>query len=161
MDQVTASRSTGVAQYLEGEGVPFRLLEHPRTDSAFGDARATRHRPEGVAKTVVLRGISGYVLAMVPATERLDLRKLREVLGVSSKLQLMDEAEMATEFPEFEVGAIPPFGSRLPAAEIIDRRLMDEDRIVCSSGDHMHSILIDPRDVAAVSGARVADICRD
>jgi Ala-tRNA(Pro) deacylase len=161
MNPISTSRSTFVTQYLEGEGVPFQLVEHPWTSSAFADARVTGHRPETVAKTVVLRGFAGYVLAIVPATERLDLRKLREVLGASRQLQLIDEAAMAVEFPEFEVGAIPPFGGELPAAEVIDRRLLDEDRVLCSSGDHMHSILIDPRDLVAVSDARVADICQD
>lgn len=158
---MTTSRSDLVTRYLEEEGVPFQLVEHPRTQSAFGDARATAHRPESVGKTVVLRGSSGYVVAIVPANQRLDLRKLREVLGATRQLQLIDEAAMAADFPEFEVGAIPPFGSELPAAEVMDARLLDEDRILCPSGDHTHSILIDPRDVAAVSNARVADICQD
>lgn len=161
MDEISTTGSSFAAQFLEGEGVAFQLVEHPRTYSAFADARATRHRPESVGKTVVLRGASGYVLAVVPATQRLDLRKLREAVGGTRQLRLVDEAEMREEFPQFDVGAIPPFGGDLPAAEVIDRRLLDEDRILCASGDHAHSILIDPRDVVAVAGAQVADICQD
>jgi Ala-tRNA(Pro) deacylase len=161
MNEPSTTGSALIAQYLEGEGIPFRLVEHPRTSSAYGDARATHRRPESVGKTVVLREGSGYVLAVLPASHRLDLRKLREVLGASRQLQLIDEAEMAHEFPEFEVGAIPPFGVGLPAAEVVDSRLLDEDRIVCAGGDHAHAILIDPRDVVAVAGAKVADICQD
>src|SRR6476469_7040631 len=161
MSQIATPRSARVTEFLEGEGVPFQLVEHTQTYSAYGDARATNHRPASVGKTVVLRDASGYVFAMIPATERLDLRKLREVLGASRQLQLVDEAEMAANFPDFEVGAIPPFAGGFPAAEVIDGRLLDEDRIMCSSGDHMHSILIDPRDAGAVANARVADICQD
>lgn len=161
MSELSRNGSAGVAEYLEEKGVPFQLVEHTRTTSAYGDARAMHRRPETVGKTVVLREASGYVLAVVPATQRLDLRKLRAVLGSSRQLQLVDEAEMAEEFPAFEVGAIPPFGTELPAAEVVDSRLLDEDRIVCASGDHAHAILIDPRDVVAVAGAAVADICQD
>ena len=153
--------TTLITQYLEEEGIPFQLVEHTHTTSAFGDARATHHRPESVGKTILLRGGSGYVIAVVPASERLDLRKLRDVLGASRKLQLVDEQEMDAEFPEYEVGAIPPFGTELPAAEVIDSRLLEEDRIVCGSGDHMHSILLDPRDLVGVTHATVADICQD
>lgn len=153
--------TTLITQYLEEEGIPFQLVEHPHTMSAFADARATHQRPESVGKTILLRGGSGYVVAVVPASERLDLRKLRDALGASRKLQLVDESEMESEFPEYEVGAIPPFGGELPAAEVVDSRLLDEDRIVCGSGDHMHSILLDPRDLVAVTQAKVADICQD
>lgn len=161
MNELSTTASARVAEYLEGEGVPFRMIEHPRTASAFADARATHHGPESVAKTVVLRDAAGYVLAVVPASHRLDLRKVRALLGASRELQLVDETEMAHEFPQFEVGAIPPCGGDLPAAEIFDRRLLEEPTIVCASGDHMHSVLIDPQDLVAVGDARVADICQD
>jgi Ala-tRNA(Pro) deacylase len=161
MNELSTTASARIAEYLEGEGIPFQILEHPRTTSAFADARATHHRPESVAKTVILRDRAGYVLAVMPASRRLDLRKLREVLGASRSLQLVDEAEMREKFPEFEVGALPPCGATLPAAEVVDGRLLQEDRVVCASGDHRHSILIDPRDLVAAADARVADICQD
>ena len=161
MNEISTTGSRMVTEYLEGEGVAFQLVEHPHTYSAFADARATHRRPESVGKTVVLCDRSGYVIAIIPASQRLDLRKLREALGTSRQLQLVNEAEMAAEFPEFELGAVPPFGGILPAAEVVDERLLDEDRILCGGGDHMHSILIDPRDVVAVTGALVADICQD
>lgn len=161
MNEVTTTASAKVAEYLEGAGVAFQILEHPHTSSAFADGRATHHLPHSVGKTVVLRDQAGYVLAVVPASERLDLRKLRDALGATRKLQLVDEAEMGHEFPDFDVGAIPPVGAALPFAEVVDRQLLEEDRIVCASGDHMHSIVIDPRDLVAVAGAKVADICQD
>jgi Ala-tRNA(Pro) deacylase len=161
MDEITTTGSSLVTEYLADKGIAFQLIEHPYTHSAFADARATHHRPESVGKTVVLCDRSGYVLAIVPASERLDLRKLRDALGTTRQLQLVNEAEMASEFPEFELGAIPPFGGILPAAEVVDHRLLDEDRILCGGGDHTHSVLIDPRDVVAVTGALVADVCQD
>ena len=161
MNKLTTTASDMIAAYLEGEGVPFQMLEHPRTTSALADARATHHRPESVGKTVLLRDREGYVVTVIPADQKLDLRKLREVLGASRKLQLVDEATMGQEFPQFEVGAIPPCGASLPAAEVVDERLLDEDRIICASGDHMHSLLIDPRDLVTAANARVADICQE
>ena len=161
MNEITTTGSRLVTEYLEGEGIAFQLIEHPQTYSAFADARATHRRLETVAKTVVLCDRSGYVLAVLPGSQRLDLPKLREALGTSRQLQLVNEVEMAGEFPEFELGAIPPFGGILPAAEVVDRRPMEEDRILCGGGDHMHSVLIDPRDLVALTGALVADISQD
>lgn len=161
MNDMASTASARIAEYLEGEGIAFQLLEHGATGSAFADARATHHRPETVAKTVVLSDGARYVLALVPGSERLDVRKLREVVYASRRLRLVAEADMAREFPQFEVGAVPPCGGGFEAAVVIDSRLLEEDRIVCASGDHMHSVLIDPRDLVAAADAHVADICQD
>jgi prolyl-tRNA editing enzyme YbaK/EbsC (Cys-tRNA(Pro) deacylase) len=47
----------------------------------------------------------------------------------------------------------------LPKAEVIDRRLLDASQVLCAGGDHRHSILIDPGELAWLSDAQVADIC--
>jgi Cys-tRNA(Pro)/Cys-tRNA(Cys) deacylase len=68
---------------------------------------------------------------------------------------------MAADFPDFELGAIPPLGELLPAPEILDRRVLDHDKMLCNGGDHTHSLLLDPQDIVRVSGAQVADVCAD
>lgn len=98
---------------------------------------------------------------MVPASERLDLHKLRELLDATRQLRLADEAEIAKEFPTFEVGAMPPFGQTVPMVEVIDRALLGQQRILCPAGDHRHSVLVDPHDVVRVTAATVADVCEE
>jgi Ala-tRNA(Pro) deacylase len=156
------TRAEAITDFLEGFGVRHELLEHPPTMSAAAAAQTTHYPPEQVAKTVVLQDGNVYVIAAVPATERLDLHKLRQLLGASRRgLRMATETEMACDFPVLEVGAIPPFGPMVPAAEVIDVRLMDYSRILCSAGDHRHSLLIDPLDVVRITAARTADICQD
>jgi Ala-tRNA(Pro) deacylase len=161
MEERATTHAALVTEYLTAESVPFELVEHEPTSSAYGDARATHRRPESTVKTVVLKDDTGYVLAAIPASNRLDLHKLREVIGASRKLQLVDEAEMGRVYPRFEVGAVPPFGPEGPRAEVVDRRLLDEDKILCAAGDHKHGVLLDPRDLVRISGAEVADVCED
>jgi Ala-tRNA(Pro) deacylase len=149
-----------LTEFLEREGVPFEVVEHERTQTAAAEARAAGMAPEDVAKTVVLRDDDGVRLAVIPASHRLDMHKVKEELG-SHGLRLVTEREMSEEFGEFEVGAVPPFGPMLKALELMDRRLLDHDRILCCGGDHEHGVLVDPRDVAEAGKARVADICED
>jgi Ala-tRNA(Pro) deacylase len=147
-----------VSEFLEREGIPFEVVEHERTESAAAEARAAGVPPSDVAKTVVVRDEGGVRLAVVPASERLDMHKLKEELG-SRGLRLLTEQEMAEEFDEFEVGAVPPFGPMFQALELVDQRLLDHDRILCSGGDHEHGVLLDPHDLVRAAQARVADIC--
>jgi Ala-tRNA(Pro) deacylase len=149
-----------VTEFLEREGVAYEVVEHERTESAAAEARAAGVPAADVAKTVVLRDAEGIRLAVIPASHRLDLHKVKEELG-SRGLRLVTEPEMAEELGDVEVGAVPPFGPMFQALELVDRRLLEHDRILCSGGDHEHAVLVDPKDVVEAGKARVADICED
>ena len=148
-----------VTAFLQRQGVPHEVVEHEPTQTAAAEARAAGMPPARVAKTVVLRDQEGLRLAVIPASERLDIHKVERALG-SRGLRLVTEQEMADKFEGFEVGAVPPFGSMFNALELVDERLLEQDRILCSGGDHEHAILVDPRDVVQAGEARVADICK-
>ncbi len=158
---VARSNVAAITDYLEGAHVPFEVLEHEPTLSAAAEARTTGFPPDQVAKTVVLHDGSVYVIAAIPSSQRLDLHKLRLLLGASRQLQLASEQQIAHDFPALEVGSIPPFGPMVPAAEVIDRALLQPERILCPAGDHRHSVLVDPRDVVRMTAAKTARICQD
>jgi Ala-tRNA(Pro) deacylase len=150
-----------ITAYLEGAQVAYELVEHEPVSSAAAEATATHQAPDRVAKTVVLQDGSAYVIAAIPASQRLDLHKLRALLGATKRLQLATEDQIARDFPSLDVGAVPPFGPLVPAAEVIDRSLLDQERILCPAGDHRHSVLVDPQEIVRVTAAKIADICRD
>lgn len=151
-----------VTKHLEAEGVEHEVVEHERAVSAASEAVASGVSPDNAAKSVLLRDESGYRLAVVLASDRLDLGKLADLLGASrSAIRLATEDEMGADFPDFELGAIPPLGEMLPAPEIVDRRVLDHERVLCNAGDHTHSVLLDPREIVRVADARVADVCED
>ena len=150
-----------VAHYLDEQEVRYEVVEHRRTDTAQAEARAAGVPAQDVAKTVVLRDADGYRLAVIPASERVDLRKVRDVFETGKSLRLATEEEMAADFGGFEVGAVPPIGPLLPAPEVIDRRLMDHERILFAAGDHRHGVLIDPDDLVQLTQAKLADVCED
>ena len=161
-EQAGAETGIGhVTAHLDQLGIAYEVVEHPRGLTAAAEARAAGVTPENAAKAVVLRDADGFRLAVVPASERVDLHKLRELLEAGKDLRLASEQELEAEFPGFELGAIPPLGEMLPAAEVIDRRILAHERVLCNGGDHEHSVLLDPRDIVHASSAVEADICED
>lgn len=150
-----------VSRYLDERGIDYEVVEHEERFTAAAEARASGVVPQDAAKDVVLRSGDSYVLALIPASERLDLQKAREVLEVESRPDLASEKEIAARFPDFEVGAIPPFGPIHHLPEIVDRRLLDHARVLCSGGDHRHSLRIDPAEIVRLAGARVGDLCQE
>lgn len=148
--------------YLRDHSMPFRLIAHQATESALGEARATGYPREQIAKTVILRMLDGYRLAIVPASERLSLQKVRDALELNGgPVRLATEAELSTDFPAFEAGTLPPLGPLLPADVLIDTRLLHYNRVVASAGDHRHAMLVDPMSLVRDAGARVLDLVED
>jgi Ala-tRNA(Pro) deacylase len=150
-----------VVSYLDDAAVPYEVVDHEQTFTAGAEARAAGVEPDHAAKTVVLREGDQYRLAVVPASHRLDVHKLRELLDASRRLRLATEQEMEDDLGDFELGAVPPLGLMVPAPEIIDSRLLEHDRILCTGGDHRHSVLMDPNDLIRLTDASVGDVCED
>lgn len=158
---ITVTHVDAITSYLEGARVEYELVEHEPVMSAAAEAGATHLSPDRVAKTIVLHDGSAYLIAAIPASRRLDLHKLRELLGATRRLQLATEDQIRHDFPSLEVGAVPPFGPMVPAAEVIDSSLLERERILCPAGDHRHSVLVDPHEVVRITVAKTADICQD
>jgi Ala-tRNA(Pro) deacylase len=150
-----------VTNYLEEQGIRYEVVEHRTTYTAEAEARAAGVPPDDVAKTVVLRDGDSYRLAVIPASARLDLDKARGLFHAGDSLRLATEQEMAADFSGFEVGALPPIGPMLPAAEVLDSSLLEHERILFTGGDHRHGVLIDPNDLVEVTQARVGDVRAD
>ena len=159
MSTTQAHGIDAVTAFLETEGVSHEVVEHRPTFSAAAEARASGAEPREAAKTLALRDHDAYRMAVIPATHRLDLARVRELLGASTHLRLATEVELEKDFPMFDVGAMPPLGPMMPMPEIIDVHLLYHERIVCAGGDHRHAVRMDPRDLLRVCEPRVASIC--
>ena len=147
--------------YPRDHGVSFDVVEHARSESAVAEARAAHLPSEQTAKTVVLHARGGYRFAVIRASDRLDLHKAAAALGVGRhELRFASEADMAADFPAYEVGAIPPIGPDTPA-ELVDVGLLDYGRVLCPAGDHEHSLLVDPADIVRVTGAGTVGLRQD
>jgi len=150
-----------VTRFLDEHDVAYEVVEHEKRLSAAGEAVAAGIEPHDASKALLVREDGEYLLAVIPASRRLDLKKVRATLEERPKLRLATEDEIASDFPAFELGAVPPIGPGLPSAEVVDEALLQHDRVLCNAGDHTHSLLVDPHEIVRVGGSRVSDICED
>jgi Ala-tRNA(Pro) deacylase len=153
-------RKQGVIETLEEAHVRFELLPHRHTESAAEEARALHLPLEQVAKTLVVRTPAGYLRVLLPANERLDLAKVRAALGVD-RAALVGEDELAREYPEFELGAVPPLGGARSDPVLVDVRLSEPRWIAFEAGRHDESLRLRTADLAGFDDVTFADVCRD
>lgn len=94
-----------VTAYLDGQAVDFELVKHEERFTAAAEAQASGVQPDDAAKDLILRDGDRYLLAVIPASRRLDLGKARELLEASRSLRLATEEEIGADFDRFELGA--------------------------------------------------------
>ena len=152
-----AHRFDAVRRYLERNGVDYEVSPHPDTETAFAEARAYGAPPDRMVKTVALKTESGYVTVALPASEQLDVPRVRHLLQDKSA-RLATERELAAAFPQLDIGALPPFGDDVPPLQLVDRRILARNWVLANGGDHRHSLRVSPLSIIHLSRARVVDI---
>jgi Ala-tRNA(Pro) deacylase len=154
--------ASDLTKALDKAGVEYELLEHSHTETAAAEAEALGVDPGEVGKTLVLSSPDGNVRAVLPGSARLDVRKVRDALGVSGKrVHLLSEDALARDYKEFELGAVPPLGGTSRDRVLVDTRLAERDSVVIEAGSHDESVRLKTADLIRLTEAQVADICRD
>ncbi len=148
---------SALAQVLDREGIGYDVIPHERTETARDEAAALGVRTGEVAKTLVVKTETGYARAVLPASERIDMHKLRDALDGGKEIRLATEADLAHDYPEFELGAVPPFGGRSDRV-VVDSRLAGRESVVLEAGSHEQSLRIETKDLLALANATVADL---
>lgn len=150
-----------LVEILSAAGVEFEVLRHRRTTTASAEARALGLLSQAVAKTVIARDPQGvHVRAVVPASRRVSISKLARAVSASA-VALLTEPELVSAYPQFELGAVPPFGGPGGDRVVVDRVLLEEARVVFDAGAHDVALRMRTDDLIAVAGAEIADIAGD
>ena len=111
-----------IRSYLQSRAVDFDFLLHRPTHSATHLAGSLHVPGRSVAKGVLIRAGDAYVLAVLPATHRVDVTRLAEVLG-TAEVRIATEAEVERVFADCEPGALPPFGRLYGLTTVLDLSL--------------------------------------
>ncbi len=123
-----------IQAFLNQHAVEYELINHPRSVSSMHTAQAAHVPGDQLAKSVLLEDESGYLMAVIPSTHRVDLGKLHQRLR--RRVGLAVESEVTELFPDCDPGAIPAIGPAYHVATIIDDALLDEPDVYFEAGDH-------------------------
>ncbi len=128
-------------EYLAEHNSSYEEILHTRTSSTLQTSEAAHVPGDRMVKPVLLGDEDRYLLALIPATHRLEIDRLSEALG--RKLELIPENEVASAFSDCELGAIPPVGDAYGIETWVDSSLVDLPEVYFESGDHEVLIRMD------------------
>jgi len=128
------SMAGNVRNYLDRTGLHYSVDRHQHTSTSMRTAEAAHVSGRQIAKGVLLKDTSGYLLAVVPATHQVWIGQLHDRLG--RELDTAPETDLADVFSDCEVGAVPALGPAYDLDTVVDQSLRGQPDIYFEGGDH-------------------------
>ena len=151
--------SKSLKEHLKFRGIAYQMVPHSHTATSMQTAQAANISGEFVAKGVVLAEEDTYLLAVVPATHRLQFAWIHQHLGHDAGLAT--EEEIGRLFEDCELGAVPACGEPFGLKTIVEERLLELPAVCFESGDHEQLLRLSGEGFRAlVEKAEVASISR-
>ncbi len=141
---------------LKKNNISYKTFKHQEVYTAQEIAAAMHVPGQDLAKVVMVKAKERYIMTVMPASRRIDFRKLKEVLH-EADLRLATEEEFKTVFPDCEAGAEPPFGNLYNIETYVDKSLAEDEHIFFNAGNHYETVVMDYTDYDKVVRPRVAE----
>ena len=141
--------------------VDYEILRHHHSETSLAAARTAHVDPGSLAKAVVLHDEIGPLLAVVPASEDVDLERLRKLLRRPA-LDFISEEKLDQVFYDCDKGAIPPLGPDYRVPTVVDARLRNVEDVYFEAGDHEDLVHVDQTSFRTLMrGAEYLEIVAD
>jgi Ala-tRNA(Pro) deacylase len=131
--------ATKLKEFLDNHGVKYVSIRHSPAFTATEVAASAHVAGRDFAKTIVVRIDDSFALVVLPASRRLVVADLRELLQ-TPLVRLATEAEIRDLFPDCELGAMPPFGHLYGLPVYVAESLVNEPEIAFNAGTHTEAI---------------------
>jgi Ala-tRNA(Pro) deacylase len=126
-------------EFLDENKVKYVTMIHSKAYTAQ-EIAAVLHVPGGIfAKTVIIKTDGKYVMAVLPATHRVNLNLFKQVARTKSA-DIASEDEFESLFPKSEIGAMPPFGNIYDLPTFVDDSLAKDEDICFNATTHSEVI---------------------
>lgn len=148
-----------VYQAAESIGLQIEIVEFTRsTRSAAEAAAAISCHVSQIVKSLIFTVNGSPVLTLVAGDNRLDDRKLADLLGVGRKKIGRADADFVKSTTGFSIGGVPPFGLAASVPVFMDIDLTYHDIVWAAAGTPHAVFAITPKELQTASGAMVAEL---
>lgn len=122
-------------EFLNSQKVKYITIAHSPAFTSPEVAAASHVSGKQLAKTVMIKVNGKLAMVVVPANDKVNFSKMREVTS-GAQVDLASEMEFKEKFPDCEPGTMPPFGNLYDMPVYVSNRLADQTEIAFSAGLH-------------------------
>jgi Ala-tRNA(Pro) deacylase len=128
-------------RFLDSYTIRYVVISHSVAYTAGGIAALTHIPGKEVAKTVIVKIDDALAMAVVSASQHVDLELLKQATKAKT-VRLAAEDEFKNRFPDCETGAMPPFGNLYGMSVYADEVLSHDQEIVFNAGSHRELVRV-------------------
>jgi Ala-tRNA(Pro) deacylase len=140
--------------FLDRNRIKYVVISHSPAHTAQ-EVAASAHIPgRAMAKTVIVKLDGRLAMAVLPASEMIDLDLLGDA-AFAQQAELSDENEFRDRFPGCELGAMPPFGNLYGMDVYVADSLAEDDEIAFNAGSYTEVIRMAYPDYARLVKPRI------
>ena len=132
-------------EYLDRMNVKYESINHVLAYTSQQIASITHIHGKELAKTVMVKIDGKMAMVVLPASYKVDLEQLKKTTRAKT-VELAAEDEFTNQFPDCEVGAMPPFGNLWGMQVYADEKLAEDKEIAFNAGTHTELIKLAYRD---------------
>ena len=144
-------------EFLDSHQIKYLVISHSLAYTAQGVAALAHVSGKKLAKTVIVKIDGILAMAVIPASEHVDLDQLRTLTGAKT-VEIATEREFKDAFPDCETGAMPPFGNLYDMAVYADTSLADQEEVTFSAGSHRELVRMRWADMVRVVNPTIAPL---
>jgi Ala-tRNA(Pro) deacylase len=136
-----------LTDFLDDNDVHYAIIKHSRAYTAQTVAYSAHIRARNLAKVVIVYLDEKMVMAVLPASDSVDIDLLKESTG-SQQARLAKELEFRPLFPDCDPGAMPPFGNLYDMEVFVSAHLAEDELIAFNAGSHTELVQLAYSDFA-------------
>ncbi len=140
-----------VISYLEKKLVKFEVIKHRQVFTAHDLAMTLHLQHSQIAKSLLMKADSDFILAVLSADKNLDMKKLAKLVK-AKKISMPKEKVMKEKF-KVKPGALPAFGGLYKLSVFVDKIILKQKKILLAPGSFVESILMSPKDYVSLEQA--------
>jgi Ala-tRNA(Pro) deacylase len=148
-----------LTRFLDENKVEYVTIRHSPAYTAQKIAAAAHIPGREVAKTVMVNMDGKMAMAVLRATDQVDLDLLRGAANAKSAT-LASEDDFKDAFQGVELGAMPPFGNLYGMEVFVDEALAKDAQIAFNAGSHTELLQLDYADFERLAKPKVANFSR-
>jgi len=156
--QTHLNHAKKLQEFLDSHHVKYVRIIHSPAYTAQKVAASAHIPGKELAKTVMVKIDGKMVMAVLPASKKVDFKLLREAVG-ANQVDLAGEREFKDLFPNCDVGAMPPFGNLYGLEVYVAATLAEDEEIAFNAGSHTELIKLAYKDFEALVKPKVIKCC--
>ncbi len=145
--------------FMQENSIPGTILylDQP-TPTVETAAQAVGTAPDQIVKSILFLVDDQPVLAINCGTAYIERRAIAHQYQVGKKRVKLASAQEVLSIAGYEVGAMPPFGHRLPLPTLLDQRVLEQPVVYGGGGAENALVRLQPEDIRRAARARVIDL---